>query len=99
MDNATKQAISSIGQCGIAMCHILRQSSNSWFVTRWRSSIAGEILANRELAQEIVERAQFHQRQTNVNIDPASTCGHIAFPKLPVQIAAVEAHWATGQSF
>jgi hypothetical protein len=68
------------------MRHISQEYSNNRFVTRQYARFADEILANRELAREMTEKAHLQQRRINVNRDAVSRWGHTAFPNLPLHL-------------
>jgi hypothetical protein len=65
------------------MRHIFRQFPNNRFVTRQYSRFAEELLADRALSLEMVDKSRLLQRDIPVSVDRAHDWGTHAFPNLP----------------
>jgi hypothetical protein len=83
MDDATKTALATIEHCEASMRHICREFPNNRFVTRQYARLAEEVLADRDMAVQMIEKSRLLQRGIQVNNDQAHEWGTIAFPNLP----------------
>jgi hypothetical protein len=83
MNEATKRALEAIDQCGASIRHITRQFPNNRFVTRQYARFAEEMLADRALAADMIEKSRLLQRNVQVNMDKAHEWGTHTFPNLP----------------
>jgi class 3 adenylate cyclase len=91
MDDASKKALAAVEQCNASIRHIERVFPNNRFVTRQYARFADELLADHQLARELLEKSRLLIREIHVSKDHAHEWGINAYPNLPEKTSVEQA--------